>query len=110
MSAKCGIITKSFAGKVGVINMNRTELISEMAEKAGVSKKDADNVLKAFIDTVESAVKADDKVQLVGFGTFESRERAAREGKNPRTGEKITIAASKVPTFKPGKAFKDLLK
>lgn len=90
--------------------MNRTELISEMAEKAGVSKKDADNVLKAFIDTVESAVKADDKVQLVGFGTFESRERAAREGKNPRTGEKITIAASKVPAFKPRKAFKDLLK
>ena len=110
MSVKCGIITKSFARKAGVINMNRTELISEMAEKAGVSKKDADNVLKAFIDTVESAVKADDKVQLVGFGTFESRERAAREGKNPRTGEKITIAASKVPAFKAGKAFKDLLK
>ena len=110
MSVKCGIITKSFVGKAGVINMNRTELISEMAEKAGVSKKDADNVLKAFIDTVESAVKADDKVQLVGFGTFESRERAAREGKNPRTGEKITIAAAKVPAFKPGKAFKDLLK
>lgn len=110
MSVKCGIITKSFARKAGVINMNRTELISEMAEKAGVSKKDADNVLKAFIDTVESAVKADDKVQLVGFGTFESRERAAREGKNPRTGEKITIAAAKVPAFKPGKAFKDLLK
>lgn len=110
MSAKCGIITKSFARKAGVINMNRTELISEVAEKAGVSKKVADNVLKAFIDTVESAVKADDKVQLVGFGTFESRERAAREGKNPRTGEKITIEASKVPAFKPGKAFKDLLK
>lgn len=110
MSVKCGIITKSFVGKAGVINMNRTELISEMAVKAGVSKKDADNVLKAFIDTVESAVKADDKVQLVGFGTFESRERAAREGKNPRTGEKITIAAAKVPAFKPGKAFKDLLK
>lgn len=81
-----------------------------MAEKAGVSKKDADNLLKAFIDTVEEAVKADDKVQLVGFGTFESRERAAREGKNPRTGETLKIAACKVPTFKAGKAFKDLLK
>lgn len=92
------------------MKMNRTELVAAMAEKAGASKKDADNLLKAFIDTVEEAVKADDKVQLVGFGTFESRERAAREGKNPRTGEKITIAASKVPTFKAGKAFKDLLK
>lgn len=90
--------------------MNRAELVTAMAEKAGVSKKDADNILKAFIDTVEDAVKANDKVQLVGFGTFESRERAAREGKNPRTGEKITIAASKVPAFKVGKAFKDLLK
>lgn len=92
------------------MKMNRTELVAAMAEKAGVSKKDADNLLKAFIDTVEDAVKADDKVQLVGFGTFESRERAAREGKNPRTGEKITIAALKVPAFKAGKAFKDLLK
>ena len=90
--------------------MNRAELVTAMAEKAGVSKKDADNILKAFIDTVEDAVNANDKVQLVGFGTFESRERAAREGKNPRTGEKITIAASKVPAFKVGKAFKDLLK
>ena len=92
------------------MKMNRTELVAAMAEKVGVSKKDADNLLKAFIDTVEEAVKADDKVQLVGFGTFESRMRAAREGKNPRTGEKITIAASKVPTFKAGKAFKDILK
>lgn len=92
------------------MKMNRTELVAAMAEKAGVSKKDADNLLKAFIDTVEGAVKANDKVQLVGFGTFESRERAAREGKNPRTGEKITIAASKIPAFKVGKAFKDLLK
>ena len=62
------------------------------------------------LNTVEGAVKANDKVQLVGFGTFESRERAAREGKNPRTGEKITITASKIPAFKAGKAFKDLLK
>lgn len=77
------------------MKMNRTELIAAMAEKAGVSKKDADNLLKAFIYTVEGAVKANDKVQLMGFGTFESRERAAREGKNPRTGEKITIAAQK---------------
>lgn len=90
--------------------MNRTELVAAMAEKAGVSKKDADNLLKAFIDTVEEAVKADDKVQLVGFGTFEARKRAERVGKNPRTGEALKIEACKVPAFKAGKAFKDLLK
>lgn len=90
--------------------MNRNELVAAMAEKAGVSKKDADNLLKAFIDTVEETVKADDKVQLVGFGTFEARERSERVGKNPRTGETLKIAACKVPAFKAGKAFKDLLK
>lgn len=90
--------------------MNRTELVAAMAEQAGISKKDADAALKAFIDNVENAVKAGDKVQLVGFGTFESRERSAREGKNPQTGEKIKIAACKVPAFKAGKAFKEILK
>ncbi len=90
--------------------MNKTELVAAMAEKAEVSKKDAEKVLNAFIETVQGAVKADDKVQLVGFGTFESKARAAREGKNPQTGEKIKIAACKVPSFKAGKAFKDLLK
>ena len=90
--------------------MNKTELIAAMAEKTGVSKKDTEAVLNAFIETVQEAVKADDKVQLVGFGTFEARERAAREGINPLTKEKIQIAASKVPAFKVGKAFKDMLK
>lgn len=90
--------------------MNKTELVAAIAEKAEVSKKDAEKVLNAFIETVQGAVKADDKVQLVGFGTFESKARAAREGKNPQTGEKIKIAACKVPSFKAGKAFKDLLK
>ena len=90
--------------------MNRTELVAAMAKQAGISKKDADAALKAFIDNVENAVKAGDKVQLVGFGTFESRERSAREGKNPQTGEKIKIAACKVPAFKAGKAFKEILK
>ena len=90
--------------------MNKTELVAAMAEKAGVSKKDTEAVLNAFIDTVQEAVKADDKVQLVGFGTFEARERAAREGINPLTKEKIQIAASKVPAFKVGKAFKDMVK
>ncbi len=89
--------------------MNRTELIAAMAEKAGTSKKDAEALLSAFIDVVEETVKVDDKVQLVGFGTFEARQREAREGKNPQTGEKIEIAACKVPAFKAGKAFKDML-
>lgn len=90
--------------------MNKTELIAALAEKAEVSKKDAEKVLNAFVETVQDAVKADDKVQLVGFGTFESKARAAREGKNPQTGEVIKIAACKVPAFKAGKAFKDMLK
>ncbi len=90
--------------------MNKTELIAALAEKAEVSKKDAEKVLNAFVETVQDAVKADDKVQLVGFGTFESKARAAREGKNPQTGEVIKIAACKVPAFKAGKAFKDLVK
>ena len=90
--------------------MNKTELVAALAEKAEVSKKDAEKVLNAFIETVQDAVKADDKVQLVGFGTFESKARAAREGKNPQTGEVIKIAACKVPAFKAGKAFKDMLK
>lgn len=90
--------------------MNKTELVVAMAAKANVSKKDTEAVLNAFIETVQEAVKANDKVQLVGFGTFETRERAAREGINPLTKEKIQIAASKVPAFKVGKAFKDMLK
>ena len=90
--------------------MNKTELVAAMAEKAGVSKKDTEAVLNAFIETVQEAVKANDKVQLMGFGTFETRERAAREGINPLTKEQIQIAASKAPAFKAGKAFKDMLK
>lgn len=89
--------------------MNRSELVNSIAEKSGVTKKVADSMLKAFIETVEETVKAGDKVQLIGFGTFESKARAARTGKNPRTGEAIKIAAAKVPAFKAGAAFKDLL-
>lgn len=87
--------------------MNKTELIAAIAEKSGISKKDAEKALVATIDTIIDAVKADDKVQLVGFGTFEQRQRNARTGINPRTGENIEISASKVPAFKAGKAFKD---
>ncbi|MGN1098046.1 MAG: HU family DNA-binding protein [Clostridia bacterium] len=90
--------------------MNKSGLITAMAEKAGLSKKDAEKALAAFIGTVEEALKSGDKVQLVGFGTFEVRDRAAREGKNPATGEPVHIPASKVPAFKAGQALKDSLK
>ncbi len=89
--------------------MNKTELITSVAEKAAISKKDADKAIAAFIESVTDALKAGDKVQLVGFGTFEVRERAARTGRNPKTNETITIAASKAPAFKAGKAFKDAI-
>ncbi len=89
--------------------MNKTELVAAIAEKAGVSKKDAEKALGAFIDTVGETLKKGEKIQLVGFGTFETRERAAREGKNPQTGAKIKIAACTVPAFKAGKALKDLI-
>ena len=89
--------------------MNKTELVAALAEQAGVSKKDAEKVLKAFTDVVESELKKGGKVQLVGFGTFEVSERAAREGRNPATLQPIKIPASKAPKFKAGKAFKDAL-
>ncbi len=89
--------------------MNRTELVTAMAEKTQLSKKDADLALKAFIDVVSEEMQKGEKVQLVGFGTFEVSERAAREGRNPQTGETMTIAASKSPKFKAGKALKDLV-
>ena len=87
--------------------MNKTELVAAMAEQAGLSRKDAEKALKAFTDVVSEELQKGGKVQLVGFGTFEVRDRAEREGKNPATGEKITIAATKVPAFKAGKALKD---
>ncbi|MBR4123506.1 MAG: HU family DNA-binding protein [Clostridia bacterium] len=90
--------------------MNKTELIAIIAEKAEISKKDADKALAAFVDTVADSLKKGDKIQLVGFGTFETRERAARTGINPQTGKKIEIAASKNPVFKAGKALKDAVK
>ena len=89
--------------------MNKTELVAAIAEKSGLSKKDADKALAAFIETVAAELKAGEKVTLVGFGTFEVRERAARTGINPKTKAKIEIAASKAPVFKAGKAFKDAI-
>lgn len=87
--------------------MNKTELIAAVAEKAELSKKDAEKALKAFTDVVSEELVKGEKIQLVGFGTFEVRDRAAREGKNPATGEVIQIEATKVPAFKAGKALKD---
>ena len=89
--------------------MNKTEFIAAVAEKAEISKKDSEKALKAFVVVVAELLKAGDKVQLVGFGTFEVSERAAREGRNPQTGETMTIAACKAPKFKAGKALKDAI-
>ena len=89
--------------------MNKTELVAAMAEQTNLSKKDAEAALKAFIDVVSEELKKGEKVQLVGFGTFEVSERAAREGRNPQSGEPMTIAASKTPKFKAGKALKDMM-
>ena len=87
--------------------MNKTELIAAVAEKAELSKKDAEKAVKAFTDVVSEELVKGVKVQLVGFGTFEVSERASREGRNPKTGNPMTIAASKTPKFKAGKALKD---
>ena len=89
--------------------MNKTEFIAAVAEKAEISKKDSEKALKAFVDVVTEQLKAGDKVQLVGFGTFEVSERAAREGRNPQTGKTMRIAACKAPKFKAGKALKDAI-
>ena len=89
--------------------MNKTELITAIAEKAEISKKDSEKALKAFIDVVTEQLKNDDKVQLVGFGTFEVSKRAAREGRNPQTGQTMKIDACKAPKFKAGKALKDAI-
>jgi len=89
--------------------MNKAELVAVMAEKAEISKKDAERALKAFTDVVAEEMKKGEKVQLVGFGTFEVSTRAARTGRNPQTGKEMTIPASKAPRFKAGKALKDMV-
>ena len=89
--------------------MNKTELVAAIAEKTELSKKDAESALKSFIEVVTDELKKGDKVQLVGFGTFEVAERAARTGRNPQTGAEMTIPASKAPKFKAGKALKDAI-
>lgn len=90
--------------------MNKSELISAVAEKAGLQKKQVSSALDAFVETVQEALVNGEKVQIIGFGNFEVRERAARKGRNPQTNEEITIAASRVPAFKAGKSLKDAVK
>ena len=87
--------------------MNKTELVAAIAEKSELCKKDAEKALKAFVDTVSEELQKGEKIQLVGFGTFETSKRAARTGKNPQTGKEIKIAACTAPKFKAGKALKD---
>ena len=90
--------------------MTKTELIAAVAETAGLSKKDAGAAVEGVFGAIEGALVKGDKVQLVGFGTFEVKSRSARKGRNPKTGEEITIAASKLPSFKAGKGLKDAVK
>ncbi len=90
--------------------MNKTDLINAVAEKSELSKKEAGKAVDAVFDSIQTALANGDKVQLIGFGNFEVRERAARKGRNPQTGEEIEIAASKVPGFKPGKDLKEAVK
>ena len=90
--------------------MNKADLVSMIAAKSNLTKKDSESALNAFVETVEAALKKGEKIQLVGFGTFEVRNRAARTGINPRTKEEIKIPASKAPVFKAGKALKDSCK
>ena len=89
--------------------MNKTELITAIAESADISKKDSEKALKAFVDVVTAELKKEEKIQLVGFGTFEVSKRAAREGRNPQTGKTMKIEACKAPKFKAGKALKDAI-
>ena len=89
--------------------MNKQELVNAIATETGLSKKDTEATLNSFVNVVSNALSKKDKVQLIGFGTFETRKRAARTGRNPQTGEEIKIKASTIPAFKPGKALKTLV-
>lgn len=90
--------------------MNKAELISAIAEKSELTKKDSEKALNALLDSIVAALNKGEKVQIIGFGTFEAKKRNAREGINPRTGKPISIAAATVPSFKAGKALKDAIK
>jgi len=95
---------------MGCLNMNKTELVDAVATKAELSKQDAKKAVEALFETISNTLAKEEKIQLIGFGTFEVRERATRTGRNPQTGEEMTIPASKVPAFKPGKELKAAVK
>jgi DNA-binding protein HU-beta len=92
------------------LNMNKTELVDAVATQAELSKQDAKKAVEALFETISNTLAKEEKIQLIGFGTFEVRERAARTGRNPQTGEEMTIPASKAPAFKPGKELKEAVK
>jgi len=92
------------------LNMNKTELVDAVATLAELSKQDAKKAVEALFETISNTLAQEEKIQLIGFGTFEVRERAARTGRNPQTGEEMTIPASKIPAFKPGKELKAAVK
>ncbi|MCL6626614.1 HU family DNA-binding protein [Alicyclobacillus kakegawensis] len=94
----------------GAIDLNKMELINKVAERAELKKKDAEAAVNAVFDIIAEALKDGDKVQVIGFGTFETRERSARSGRNPQTGETISIPASVVPAFKPGNRLKEVIR
>lgn len=89
--------------------LNKADLVGQIASKTGMTKKDTEPIVSALLDTIQAALKDGEKVQLVGFGTFEVRDRAARKGRNPQTGKDIEIPASRIPAFKPGKVLKDAI-
>jgi DNA-binding protein HU-beta len=91
------------------MKLNKTDLIGDVAAATGMTKKDAEKIINAFIASVQEALKAGEKVQLIGFGTFEVRDRQARKGRNPQTGKEIKIAAARIPAFKVGKGFKEAI-
>ncbi|MFA5383303.1 MAG: HU family DNA-binding protein [Eubacteriales bacterium] len=100
---------KTYQNPMRGVFMNKAELIAQVAEKSDLTKKDAEKAVSALIETVEEALVKGDRVQLVGFGTFEIRERAARKGRNPQTGQEIDIAATRVPVFKAGKSLREVI-
>jgi len=95
---------------MGYLNMNKAELIDAVATKSDLTKQDSKKAVDALLETISNTLANEEKIQLIGFGTFEVRERAARTGRNPQTGEEMMIPASKVPAFKPGKELKEALK
>jgi|SRR5690606_34609907 len=104
------VVSTYIVSKMEGSSVNKTELISAVAQKSGLTKKDTEKVVNSFIDVVQEALAKGDTVAILGFGTFLAKERPAREGRNPRTGEPIQIPAAKVPVFRPGKGLRDAVK